>query len=122
MDNQIFQKVFDLLQENLIEKWDKIVFRAIYLDGSYNMNYYVKEKGKYKDCYSLKSMEESQIEDIFMDIDVVLRGERDLISDKWSVMTAVFDMQGKFQVHYSYDDISENIISFIDEWDKEYLI
>lgn len=122
MNNQIFQSVFDILQESLAEQWDKIVLYVIYLDGSYSMKYYIKEGEKYKDCYSLAYLEESQIEDVFMDIDDILREERNQLSDKWSVMTAVFDARGKFQVYYDYEDISESMISFIEEWEKKYLI
>ena len=124
MDNEMFQSIFDSLSKVLPDKWDRVVFRADYTEGSYSMKYYVKTvDGEYVDCYSLPGILRAHIIKIFMDIDKIVSCHRKGLTekDKWSVLTMTISNDGKFKTDFDYSDISDSSISYHDEWEKKYL-
>ena len=73
MNENMFQNIFDKLQEVLPQKWDKIVFYASYFQGSYNMKYFIDlGDGEYKDCFSLGNIPNMQLMKLFMDINKII--------------------------------------------------
>ena len=117
----MFQKVFDLIQDNIPADWDKLAFFAIYFDGGYTMKYYVKTEGKYLDCYNIAK--EEKVEKTFSDIDKVIEPIRYKLSDKdkWKVFTMTVTSDGNMKSEFEYDDVSGNEIDYIRNWKKKYL-
>ena len=124
MDNEIFQKVYDVLADLLPSKWTKVIFRADYAEGSYGMKYYVAgDDGKFIDCYSLTGVSRLQIIKVFKDINKFLSTVRANLpeKDRWSVMTMTISADGSFKTDFDYTDISESVIAYMAEWEKKYL-
>lgn len=123
MDENIFQNVWDKLQDVLPEEWKKVIFYAGYMTGSYSMKFYTYfDDGSYKDCFSLPNVEQMQLISLFMDIDKILSKERKALgNEKWTVFTMVVDDKGNMKTDFDYTDISENAIAYEREWKKKYL-
>ena len=124
MDNGIFQKVYDVLASLLPVKWQKVIFRADYTEGSYGMKYYVAgDDGRFIDCYSLPGVSRPQIIQAFKEINKTLSSSRTNLSekDRWSVLTMTINADGSFKTDFDYADISESAIAYMEEWEKKYL-
>lgn len=124
MDNEIFQKIYDVLADLLPVKWTKVIYRADYTEGSYGMKYYVAgDDGKFIDCYSLPGISRSQILQAFKEINKFLSPSRASLSekDRWSVFTMIVSGDGSFKTDFDYTDISESAIAYMEEWEKKYL-
>lgn len=124
MNNDIFQKVFDILQPILPAEWKKLVLYVGYTSGSYSMKYYTcDDKGNYIDCFSQQGISKAQLIKIFMGIDKELSTERKLLEGKnrWNVMTMLVDCEGKMKTEYDYSDISENAIAYEQKWKEKYI-
>ena len=124
MNEQVFQDVFDKLQDVLPAGWKKVIFYAGYTDGSYSMKFYTDcGDGIFTDCFSFKEVGKAQLIKLFMDIDKVLGQERKELEQKsrWSVMTMIVDANGSMKTEFDYTDISENAIAYEQEWKKRYL-
>lgn len=124
MSNEIFQKVFDILQAVLPAKWEKLVLYVGYTSGSYTMKYYTcNEKGVYTDCFNQQNVNRTQLIKSFMEINKELSSERKMLEgkNKWNVMTMFVDSTGKMKTEYDYVDISENAIAYEQSWKEKYL-
>lgn len=125
MKNINFQNVFESLQQIMPQKWKKVVFRAEYLTGCYEMKYFVDlGNGKYVDCFELDQFSKGQIIKAFMNIDKEISPVRAELQekDKWSVMTMIIYATGDFETLYDYTDISENSIDYMNKWKNKYLV
>ena len=124
MNNDIFQKIYDVFSDLLPVKWLKVIFRADYTEGSYSMKYYVAgDDGRFIDCYSLPGISRPQIIQAFKEINKFLSPERAGLSekDRWSVLTMTINADGSFKTDFDYSDISESAITYMEEWEKKYL-
>ena len=124
MNETIFQSVVDGLRPILPEKWESVIYRADYTEGSYSMKYYVDfGDGKYIDCFKLEKLSKQQILATFRSINKTISTERQNLPDKerWSVMTMMIAPSGRFKTDFDYRDISENMISYQAEWEQRYL-
>lgn len=123
--NNMFQEIFDKLQDYLPNEWSSLVFYAAYFDGSYSMKYYIKDnKNEYVDCYNTIDLPSIQFTKLFISLDKVISQYRKELDDnkKWSVMTMVINSDGNMKTNYTYEDISESFIKYEDTWKKEYLL
>ena len=88
------------------------------------MKFYTSDKdGLYTDCFSQKGINRAQIIKLFMEVDKVLASERKSLDDKnrWSVMTMIVEADGNMKTDFEYNDISENAISYEQNWKNKYL-
>lgn len=125
MNNEIFQKVFDLIQPCLPADWKKMVLYVGYTEGSYSMKFYTSdENGNYTDCFSQKGANKVKLIQLFMSIDKVLAPERKTLEDKnrWSVMTMIVDSKGVMKSEFDYADIRENTIAYERSWKEKYIM
>lgn len=123
MNDVLFQKVFDKLQDGLPEDWEKVVFYVAYLDGSYSMKYFVNNgNGKYTDCFSIGNLTNTQIIKLFIGIDKVIRPIRKKLSEKekWMSMTLKVDSKGNFKSEFDYKPIDDPI-EYEKNWKKKML-
>lgn len=124
MDSKFFQDIYNRLEPVLPEKWEKVIFRADYTEGSYSMKFYVDfGDGVYVDCYSFSGISKSQLIKVFVTIDKVISPEREKLTKekKWSVLTMIIDAKGDFKTEFDYSDISESSIEYQAKWEKKYL-
>ena len=124
MDNNLFQNVFDLIQDYLPDGWEKTVLFVGYTTGSYTMKFYAKKNRDYIDCFSFEGVSKADLIKLFMKIDKVLKAERDKLSgkEKWTVFTMSVDSTGSMKTFFDYEDHSEDMIAYEKEWKKKYLI
>ena len=124
MNNEIFQKIYDMLADILPVNWAKVIYRADYAEGSYGMKYYAAgDDGKFIDCYSLPNVSRPQSIKAFRDINNFLSPVRANLpeKDRWSVLTMTINADGSFKTDFDYTDISEASIAYMEEWEKKYL-
>lgn len=125
MNNDVFQKIFDILESVLPVGWKKMILFVGYTVGSYTMKYYTSDKnGVYTDCFSQPGVNKAQLIKMFMEIDKELSVERKQLNDKnkWTVMTIIVDADGKMKTEYDYSDISQNAIAYEHKWKDKYII
>ncbi len=125
MNEEIFQKVVDMIQPYLPNGWKQVILYVGYTAGSYTMKYYTKDSnGDISDCFSQEHINKAQLIKLFMSIDKVLGAERNNLSDKnkWSVMTLVVSEDGKMKTEFDYTDISENAIAYEKSWKEKYIV
>ena len=122
-ENNIFQNVFDLIQDYLPDGWKKTVLFVGYTKGSYSMKFYAKTNSKYIDCFSFAGVSKADLIKLFMKIDKVLKAERDKLTgkDKWTVFTMLVDSTGTMKTFFDYDDHSDDMIEYEKKWKKKYL-
>lgn len=124
MNNEMFQNIFNKLQEFLPEKWSKVVLYIGYTAGSYTMKYYTADsKGVYTDCFSQKGVNKADLIKLFMELDKICKKERmDLVDkNRWTVLSMVVDSDGNMKTDFDYADISENAITYEQGWKEKYL-
>ncbi len=125
MSNEIFQKIFDILNPTLPTKWKKMIFYVAYYKGSYSMKYYTSDKEVlFTDCFSQKGANKAMLIKIFININKMLMEERNALADKdkWSVMTMIVDSNGSIKAEFDYTDISEEPIEYEKKWKETYII
>lgn len=68
-------------------------------------------------------MVDAQLIKVFMNIDKIIKVERDKLDDKskWSVMTMIVDADGNMKTEFDYSDISEDSIGYEQNWRKKYI-
>ena len=124
MSEEIFQRVFDLIQPVLPNEWEKMVLFVGYTAGSYTMKFYTSDKkGVFTDCFSQKEANKTQLIKTFMSINKTLSASRKELADKdrWTVMTMIVSAEGKMKAEFDYTDISENLIAYEQAWKEKYL-
>ena len=123
MNNELFQNVFDKIQDGLTEDWDKVVIYIAYYAGSYTMKYYVKEgKEGYIDCYNIPGITNAKLVKLFMSLDKIISPEeKKLGAKKWTVMTMIVTADGDFKSEFDYSDINDNSLEYEESWQKKYL-
>lgn len=124
MNQEIYQKIFDILQPVLPHGWKKMVLFAAYTTGSYTMKYYsCDDKDVYTDCFSQKGTNRAELIRLFMNIDQVVSLERKKLDEKrrWSVMTLIVSEAGSVKTEFDYSDINENVYEYERNWKKKYL-
>ncbi len=124
MDNEIFQKIFDMLQPVLPTGWKRMILYAGYTVGSYSMKFYTSNQGgEYTDCFSQPGTSRAELIALFMRIDKILAQERKVLDakNKWSVMTMIVESDGNIKVEFEYADISENALAYEKQWKETYI-
>lgn len=124
MEEQLFQDIFDKIQDDLPAEWNKVVFFAGYSDESYSMKFYSKDiGGGFIDCFSLPGITKAKLIKTFMDIDKILSKERNRLEgeNKWTIFTMIVDAEGNVKTYFEYGDHSDDMISYEREWKKKYL-
>lgn len=124
MSDNIFQTVFDEIQDYLPDGWRNLVLFVAYTEGSYSMKfYYSVEQNHYADCYSIPGVTPVQLIQTFANLDKLFSKERNelLKEKKWTVMTITVESNGTFKTEYDYTDVSGNMIAYQRDWERKYL-
>lgn len=122
MNEQLFEQVADILQEQMPAKWEKVVFFAAYLTDSYEMKFFVKASGKpYIDCFSLPGGNDMKILRMFVRIDKILSLERKRLPEdkRWNIMTLSVTRDGGFKADFDYKNVDETFIDYVHEWEDK---
>lgn len=121
MNENIYQNVFDTIQDFLPDNWCRIAFYAGYTEGSYIMKFYVDSGCGYDDCFNICS--DFELIKLFKSIDKILSAERKKLDRKnmWTVFSMFISSSGDFNTKFDYVDISENSIDYENHWKEIYL-
>jgi hypothetical protein len=122
VDELLFQKIFEQIQDTLPADWNKVVLRANYYEGSYSIKYYARcSSNKYIDCFDFEGISRATLIKIFMEIDKYISPVRKEMDAKnlWNIMTLIIDDTGSFKAEFTYPDSIEYDEDF---WKKKYLI
>lgn len=121
INEKIFQTIFDELSKFLPKKWERLVVYLEHGEESYSYSFYVKEEGKYSQCFDL-NFSEKEILKSFSKIEKFVSKERDGMNESWTNMTMVVDGKGNMKTDFDYTDLSEGNYRYKKEWKKKYLI
>ncbi len=124
MNNELFQEIFDNLQDCINYPWRRLVFFAGYTNNSYSMKCYVDlGDGSYKNLLSLPGTNMSIIMNQFANIDRAISKERNQLvgMDKWTALTMSVDSDGRMKSEFDYIDFSENSIEYEKDWKTRYI-
>lgn len=121
MSEELFQEIFDKLQDALPDEWKKVIFYAAYYEDSYSMKYYVDNgSGKYVDCFSLGVVPKGKLIKLFMGIDKIITPIRKKLTDKekWTCLTMTVGANGSFRTKFDYKKIDDPI-EYEQKWKKK---
>lgn len=123
MNEELFQDIFNEIQNYMPIEWEKVILYVEYSAGSYSMKYYTKVNGSFIDCYNLKDVSKANLIKLFMKLDKKISVERNKLEDsnKWSVMTMIVDSEGDFTTNFDYSDLTENTIEYQKSWKEKYI-
>lgn len=122
--NEKFEQYeFDIIEELLPSNWKKVVFFALYTEGSWEMKFYVKTQGsdKFVSCYQLSNISKNELMQAFKKLDKIIQKERNKYSEKWTAKGMTIELDGGFKSFYDYEDHSEDGISFLKKWEDKYV-
>ena len=122
METKSIQLLFDIVSNCLPAKWYKIAMYFSYSGNAFIGKFYVDEGKGYKDCYNL-GCERQAIKQILRSMEAIVVKERNELPEgnRWSIFTVFIQENGRFNVSYSYDDISETFLDQLSEWEKQYI-
>ena len=118
---EINEEIFNEIQDYLPEKWDKVIYWALYTNDSYSMKYFVKQDDKYIDCFDL--YEDEELIDLFIKLDEIIQNYKAKLKefDRWTSMVLEVNSDGSFKTNYDYADLNDMIIEYEEKLKKEYL-
>lgn len=123
MDDIFFQKIFNEIEPVLPNEWQNLVLYVGYALGRYSVKYYVSNAdGEYVDCFK-QGIDKAQLIEIFTNINKIAESMRETSdgNGRWTVMTMIVASTGQMKAEFDYTDISENMISYEQEWKAKYL-
>lgn len=124
MNNEMFQKIFDILQETMETDWFRIIFYAGYADNNYSMKYFVDAgEGRLRSCFEMPGFSMAEITKTFARMNNVISEERNKMGDqeKWTALTMIVDSTGEMKTFFDYTDLNENSIEYEKQWKKTYM-
>lgn len=124
MNDNVYQKIFDMIDPFLPDNWRKMILFVGYTEGSYTMKYYTSDsEGKFADCFEQPGSNKSKLVQLFVNIDKVLSHERKKLDEKnkWTVMTMTVSSSGSIKTSFDYTDISEDAIKYEQKWKEKYI-
>ena len=126
LEQQMDQKIFNILQEYLSNNWIEVVFFAgYYREESGYFKYWIKmENGQYLDCFTLipepKSGEKDALQEQLMKLHKEMQFVRSKLSEKqkWVCMEMSILNQGKLTKNYDYADgvAKEYLIQYVEDY------
>ena len=125
-DTKLFHEIATQLQTVLPQDWEKVCLFAEVTENSYQLFYYVFVKGQHRavQCYNLTKeyqISEGDIDAVFALLAKLLRTSKAENQQTWAIFTFVLSPDGTFHADYDYDDHSENMFAYKQEWKKKYL-
>lgn len=126
LEQQMNQKIFNILQEYLPNNWVEVVFFAgYYKEDSGYFKYWVKmENGQYVDCFTLipapKQGEKDVLQQQLMDLHKEMQFVRGKLNEKqrWVCMEMSISNQGKLTKNYNYADgvAKEDFVQYVKDY------
>lgn len=118
---EINDVIFNEIQDYLPEKWDKVIYWALYTNDSYSMKYFIKQDDKYTDCFDLYKDEE--LIELFIKLDEIIQNYKANLkeSNKWTAMVLEVNSDGSFKTNYDYADLKDIIVEYEEKLKNEYL-
>lgn len=126
LEQQMDQKIFDILQSYLPNGWLEVVFFAgYYKNDSAYFKYWVKtDKGSFIDCFTLipepKPGEQDVLQKQFMQIHKVIKNVREQFDkkNKWVILTLSINYLGQMSKEYDYANrvLEENLMKYVEEF------
>ncbi len=124
MNNELFQEIFNYLQDCIDYSWSRLIFFAGYTNNSYSMKCFIDlGDGSYKNLLNLQGTNISRIMNQFVNIDKAISKERNQLvgMDKWTALTMSVDSDGRMKSEFDYTDFSENSVDYEMNWKKRYI-
>lgn len=82
MNNDMFQKIFDVLIEFLPNNWSKLVYIAEYYEGSFSMKCYVKiQDSNYICCFDMDNFDNNKFMISSVELNKVISANRLQLSE-----------------------------------------
>lgn len=123
MNEKMLMQIYTELEYTLPSGWTKLLLRAYYSEGSYELKYYVFLGEKVVDCYLLPNISRRQLFQTFLKIDKIISPQRDAlpVDKKWTIMTLTLQSDGFFNADFDYNKSTSDIFSYYKKWETKYL-
>lgn len=127
MNNDMFQKIFDILIDFLPENWSKLAYMAEFYEGSYSMKFYVKTQNTdYISCLDMENFDNNKFIIKTIELNKIISENRlQLNEDKrWNAMAMIVDSNGKMTTDFDYANANEidDMIDYQINWEKKHLV
>ena len=125
MNNDMFQKIFDILIDDLPTDWSKIVYLAEFYDGSFSMKYYVKTPtSDYISCYDMENFDNNKFIMMSIELNNIISTNRLQLSEdkRWSAIAMTVESSGKMYTDFDYANVIEDQIEYEKNWEEKHLI
>lgn len=125
MNNDMFQKIFDILIDFLPENWSKLAYMVEYFGGSFSMKYYVKtQNSDYISCYDMENFDNNKFIIKCIELNKIISENRMQLDDsnRWCAMAMVVDTNGKMITDFDYPNTIDDQIEYQNDWEKKHLI
>ena len=123
MKESKFLEIAETLKSILPSNWEKVVLFGQIEESSYELFFYVKIENKYVQCFELEKTHEitrKDLRSIFKKLFNIFKPYQ--AQDKWTVCTFILSSRGKFSIKYDYEDLSDNLLKYKEDWKKKYLV
>lgn len=110
--------------ESLSIPWSQLVFYGEYGEGSFLMEFYVKQDdSSYIKCFDLPNINENDLDSLLLKINKTIKPIRQELPEnlRWSSFTLHLGRDGTFKFNYDYSDVKEDTYRHHTNWKEKYL-
>lgn len=122
MIENVFQQIYDELEQFLINDWEKMVVYLEYGEASYSFSFHIKVGGEYIKCFDIPGIDEESIMNAFKNIDCLVSEVRKSERENWTNMTMIISRDGSMHADYDYTDLTSGSYQYKKNWKSKYLI
>lgn len=125
MNNDMFQKIFDILIDFLPENWSKLAYMAEFYEGSYSMKFYVKTQNTdYISCLDMENFDNNKFIIKTIELNKIISENRMQLdeSKRWNAMAMIVDSNGKMTTDFDYTNQINDPIEYQNNWEEKHLI
>lgn len=125
MNNDMFQKLFDILIDFLPENWSKLAYMAEFYEGSYSMKFYVKTQNTdYISCLDMENFDNNKFIIKTIELNKIISENRMQLdeSKRWNAMAMIVDSNGKMTTDFDYTNQINDPIEYQNNWEEKHLI
>lgn len=123
MNIELIQQIFEQIEENLPQGWQKMALRFEDVPNvKTSIKYYVSDKDGYKECFETVKDIRTLYPALVKIKDLLIEEKKKLSAkEQWTVFTLLVDSEGDFNAYYDYNYNAENQAEYEKAWEQKYL-
>ncbi len=122
MNEEIFQKLLDIIFPILPEDWTGFVLRGTFTKEGNEIKLYIRDGiNTYHDCFALGIPNEEVIETSKLIYEELIRLRESSDKEPWTAITMTIDNEGNFTSDFDYSAIELFDPDYNTAWENRYL-